>query len=292
MMVSFSNKIKEEIIEIEPKIKKCCQFSLLYGFLFCTEQDENGYKIKTTNVKNAELFIKLSDILFKKQHLNYYKNGVISIDSGILRYFTVVEYENKVFKCPECRKHFLKSIFLLRGSVTDPEKSYLIELSMSDLSKGKELSSFLESLGIETKLRERQGKYVLYSKRSEAVEDFLAYIGAQGAAFEIMNSKILKDIKNQTNRVMNCDDANINKSIAASEKYLSAINYLIESNNLLRLPEQLQETALKRLEFKELNYTDLGNKFNPGISKSGLFHRLEKIYELSELYKKECKEEI
>ena len=290
-MISFSNKIKEEIIELEPKIRKCCQFSLLYGFLFCAEQKKNGYEIKTTTVKNANLFLSLCDMLFKKQHLNFYRNGIISIDSGVFRYFTIVEYENNVFKCTECKKHFLKSIFLLRGMVTDPEKSYLIELSLSDLAKAEELSAFLRTLDIEMKLRERQGKYVLYSKKSEVLEDFLAYIGAQSSAFEIMNSKILKEIKNQTNRVMNCDDANINKSIAASEKYLSAINYLIESNNLLRLPEQLQETALKRLEFKELNYTDLGNKFNPGISKSGLFHRLEKIYELSELYKRENTEE-
>ena len=144
------------------------------------------------------------------------------------------------------------------------------------MDKANELREFVLGLGIDLKLRERQGKLVLYSKASETVEDLLAFIGAKSATFEIMNSKIMKEIKNQTNRVMNCDDANINKSIAASEKYIAAINYLISSNNLLRLPEQLQETALKRLEFKELNYTDLGNKFNPCISKSGIFHRLEK----------------
>ena len=286
-MISFSNKIKDELLDTELKLKKCCNFSSLYGFLFCAEQYDNGYIIKTTNVENANYFINLCDILFKKQHLCFYKNGIISIDSSLFRYFTIVEFESKIFKCNECRGNFLKSIFLLRGSITDPQKSYLLEFSISDFVKAKQLYEFLIGFGFDIKLRERQGKYVLYSKRSEVVEDILAYIGAQNATFEIMNSKILKDIKNQTNRVMNCDDANINKSIAASEKYLSAINYLIESNNFLRLPEQLQETALKRLEFKELNYKDLGNKFNPCISKSGLFHRLERIYELSELYKRE-----
>ena len=86
---------------------------------------------------------------------------------------------------------------------------------------------------------------------------------------------------------MNCDDANINKSLEASKKYMAAINYLIESNNILRLPEQLKETVYLRLEHKELNYADFGRKFNPVISKSGVFHRLEKIVEIAEELKKE-----
>ncbi len=286
-MISFSNKIKDEILDFDFKSKKCCAFSMLYGFLFCAEQKENEYIIKTANVKNAEFFIDLCNFLFKKQHLCFYKNGIISIDSSILRYFTIAEYQKKVFKCQECKNHFLKAVFLLRGTVTDPLKSYLAEINLTDKTKADELYGLLFDLGFAVRLRERQGKYVLYSKSSETLEDLLAFIGAKNATFEIMNSKIIKEIKNQTNRVMNCDDANINKSLAASEKYLSAINYLISSNNFSRLPEQLQETAMKRLEFKELNYTDLGNKFNPCISKSGIFHRLEKIFELSEMYKKE-----
>jgi DNA-binding protein WhiA len=150
-----------------------------------------------------------------------------------------------------------------------------------------DLLELLSDLGFYFKIRLRQNKYVVYSKDSETIEDFLASIGANNATFTLMNNKIVKELRNNANRVKNCDDANIDKSLNASQKYLSAIKYLIESNNITRLPDQLKETAYLRLENKELNYAELGRKFSPVISKSGVFHRLEKIAELSEEFKKE-----
>lgn len=286
-MSSFTTSVKEELLQYETKNKKCCMLSYLYGFLFCAEEDNGKYYIKTASVENANSFFELCDSLFKNKYLCYYKNGKISIDTGLLRYFTIAEYKNNIFKCDKCMFHFLRSVFLLKGTVTDPEKSYLAELSFSSLEKANELLGFLIDSGYQFKLRERAGKYVVYTKHSESIENFLGMIGAHSATFAIMNSKIFKDIRNKANRVMNCDDANINKSLEASKKYLTAINYLIESNKISRLPEQLMETAYLRLEFSELNYAELGKKFNPAISKSGLFHRLEKIVEITEEFKKE-----
>ena len=286
-MASFSANTKSEIISLDIRGKKCCMFSLLYGFLFCAQEENNNYYIKTTSVENADLFLKLCDILFKKKHICYYKNGKISIDSGILKYFTIAEYIERVFKCDECNAMFLRGIFLVNGSISDPEKSYLLELSFADKGKQLELFNFLSENGFSFKIRERAGKHLIYTKSSEIIEDFMAKIGATSATFSIINSKIVKEFRNNTNRAYNCDNANINKSIAASKKYTEAIEYLISTGKIELLPDQLKETAYKRLEFKELNYTDLGKKFNPTISKSGLFHRLDKIVLICEEFKRE-----
>ena len=133
--------------------------------------------------------------------------------------------------------------------------------------------------GIEPLSAYRNKKHILYLKRSEAIEDFFANIGATSIAFDIMNSKINKELINNANRVTNCDSANINKAINASNKYNTVILELIESENINLLPEHLKEMALKRIEHRELSFSELGKLFNPAISKSGVYHRLEKILE-------------
>jgi len=227
-MGSFTYTVKEEILNLEEKKRKCCSFSLLYGFLFCSYFGNDKYYIKTANAEIGNYFVELCDVLFKKKHLCFYKNGKISIDPDIVRYFTIVEYKASVFKCSECIHSFLRGIFLLKGSVTDPEKSYMLELSLPDKNSAMELLNLLTELSLSFKLRERQGMFVIYTKDSETIEDFLALIGAQSSTFTIMNSKIIKEVRNRTNRIMNCDDANINKSLEASKKYLTAINYLLK----------------------------------------------------------------
>ena len=286
-MESFSTTVKNEILQLETKNKKCCMFSYLYGFLFCNQTEDDKYYIKTTNVENANSFLKTCDFLFRKKHLCFYKNSKISIESSLLRYFTVAEYKKNIFKCNDCAYYFLRSLFLMRGTISDPAKMYLLEITISDENKANDLLELLVELGFNFKIRLRQNKYVIYSKDSETIEDFLASVGANNATFTLMNNKIVKELRNNANRVKNCDDANIDKSLNASQKYLSAIKYLIESNNITRLPDQLRETAYLRLENKELNYAELGRKFSPVISKSGVFHRLEKIAELCEEFKKE-----
>ena len=288
-MESFATTVKNEILQLEIKNKKCCMFSYLYGFLFCNHTEDDKFYIKTTSVENADSFLKTCDLLFKKKHLCFYKNGKISIESGILIYFTVAEYKKNIFKCEDCVYHFLRSVFLLRGTVSDPFKMYLLEMSFSEENRAKEVLNLLDELGFNFKIRLRQNKYVVYSKSSEEIAYFLAVVGANNATFTIMNNKILKGIRNDANRVKNCDDANIGKAVNASHRHTSAIKYLIESNNITRLPDQLRETARLRLEYNELNYAELGRKFSPVISKSGVFHRLEKIVELSEEFKKEGK---
>ena len=142
-MASFSNDTKNEIIGLDIKGKKCCLFSFLYGMMFCSQSENNANYIKTTIAEHGNLALKLCDFLFKKKHLFYYKDGKISIDTSVLRYFTIAEYKANLFKCDDCISYFLRGVFLSCGSITDPEKSYLLELTLPSFDKQNDLKEFL-----------------------------------------------------------------------------------------------------------------------------------------------------
>jgi DNA-binding protein WhiA len=177
---------------------------------------------------------------------------------------------------------FLRGILLMHGSVSDPQKSYRIDLSFSEKTVAEGIKNLFDGFSINLKLIKRKDKYVLYSKNFETIADIVALVGAKNASFQILNTKILKEIRNDVNRARNCDSANIDKSVKANEKYLIAIRYLIETGKISLLPDHLKEMALKRVEFPDISFTELGKKFSPPISKSGVFHRLEKILEYYE----------
>ena len=127
----------------------------------------------------------------------------------------------------------------------------------------------------------RRGKYVIYMKNSTDIEDFLVFIGAQTAAFDVMNEKIVREFRNSVNRQVNCDTANIEKQLAAGKKYIDAVRLLIEADKIDSLPDELRETALLRYENHQLSMTELGRLLTPEVSKSGVRHRLERILEFS-----------
>ncbi len=277
MKDSFSTNTKKELLN-EDKMKKCCAFSLLYGFSFLADQENEEYILKKTNAENAFLVSKIVSTLLKNKRVYYNeKTKELSLAKGIVIFSTFAEYKEKIFKCESCTGSFLKGVFLACGTVNDPSKSYGLELILKDENRQKTLFDFLVSIGFSPKLSKRKNKYLVYFRSSEQIENFLAKIGAVNATFSVMNSKIYKDVTNNVNRVANCDSANISKTVKATEKYIDAILNLIETGKIEILPEQLQETALKRIEFKELNFEQLGKKFSPPISKSGIYHRLEKI---------------
>lgn len=278
-MESFSSNTKKELAAIE-KQKKCCAFSFIYGFLFFAVKENDEFIIKKTNAENAGLLLKASASVLKGKGVFYdEKKRQIRLDKGIVRFSTIVEYKEHVFKCSSCTDNFLRSVFLMCGTVNDPAKSYRLELVFDSASMRNDIYALLTELGFVANSSSRKDKHIIYFRNSEQIENFLARIGAVNATFAIMNSKILKELRNNTNRIYNCDNANINKAILASERYVEAINALIENGKIDALSEQLRETAYKRLEFRELNFEQLGKKFDPPISKSGIYHRLEKILE-------------
>ncbi len=188
--------------------------------------------------------------------------------------FAVLEEEH-------CRIAFLRGVFLAGGSVTDPEKSYHLELVTSHYHVGREVPVLMREAGFEAKETRRKANYVAYFKQSEHIEDFLTAIGAPLAAMEIMNSKVERDLRGSVNRRVNCDSANLDKTVAAAQSQIEAISRLEECGILATLSEPLQETARLRTENPELNLNQLAELFTPPISKSALNHRLRKLGELA-----------
>lgn len=285
-MNSFSSNTKKELLSIERPKNNCCAFSITYGFFFLAIAGNEEYIIKKTNAENGVYFMNSLPSVLKKKRIDYdSKSKEIRINKGIIRYFTIAEYKANIFKCEECLGRFLRSLFLMCGCVTDPKKDYRLELVFDvEIQRDFVLELLLEN-DFQPKTTRRNNKYILYLRNSEQIENFLTLIGAINSMFEVVNSKIYKEFVNNANRAANCDTANINKSLTANQKYIDAISNLVNLDKLDILPEQLRETALKRIEFKELNFEQLGKKFDPPISKSGIYHRLEKILDIYESIK-------
>ena len=281
--MSFSRKVKEEIADVSPKIKSCCLYSCLYGMAFASKAEEHFFVAKTTFAENANILNEKFKFLLKKHEDAYTANNrEILINKGIIKYFTIAEIAKSVFKCPRCQEHFLRGVFLACGTMNSPEKGHRLDLNFNDFDNAVQFKEYILDNSLKFNMTKRGTKTVLYLKRSEAIEDFLALMGATTSAFEVINSKINSEIRNIANRATNCDSANINKSLNATKKYLEAISYLDQNGFLAELPEHLTEIANARLSFPDASLAELGARLNPPISKSGVHHRLENIYKIYE----------
>lgn len=176
---------------------------------------------------------------------------------------------------------FLRGVFVSCGSITDPNKEYHLEIVLPVPSRTERLRKFIEEHGIAVKLTIRGKTPVLYVKESGVIEDFLTYIGAGNHALEIMRVKIEKDFRNRVNRSVNCDSANLDKTVAASEKSRRDIELIGEKIGFNSLKPELRETARLRLENPEASLSELCELFDPPISRSGLNHRLKKLSQIA-----------
>ena len=180
-----------------------------------------------------------------------------------------------------CRTAFLRGAFLAGGSVTDPMKGYHLELSTSHYHVGRELPALLREAGFEPKETQRKGNQVVYFKQSHHIEDFLTWLGAPVSAMAVMNAKLERDLQGRVNRQVNCDSANLDKTVAAAREQLEAIGRLEERGVLDALPDKLREAARLRTENPELNLAQLGALCDPPVSKSALNHRMRKLMEIA-----------
>jgi len=180
-----------------------------------------------------------------------------------------------------CRQSFFRGAFLAGGSVTDPDKRYHLELVTSHLKVSDEARSLLQELGFEPKDTHRAGSNVLYLKQSDAIVDFLTMIGSPLQAMKIIQAKMEKSVRNEVNRRVNCDTANLTKAVDAAQEQLSAIRRLREQGRFADLPEKLRQAALLREEHPEATLSELAAMALPPISKPAMSHRLRSIIEKS-----------
>lgn len=179
--------------------------------------------------------------------------------------------------CNECLSRFLAGLFVAYGNVSNPEQGYHLEFSVPDSDTADAIDETLVTAGFTAGRGIRKNRHILYFKNSTQIEDFLGYIGASSGAFSLMNVKIMREMRGEANRQVNCDAANIAKSLSAAEKHIRIINELKKTGSINNLTGDLRKTAELRVEFPDVSIAELGQKFVPPISKSGVKHRLDKI---------------
>ncbi len=184
--------------------------------------------------------------------------------------------------CDACVYAYLRGAFLACGAITNPEVDYHLEFNVPYYNLSHDLMTLMGEVGLLAKCVKRKGNYVVYFKESEQIEDCLTMIGAVSASLELMNVKMIKSIRNNVNRVANCESANLDKTVAASVAQTEAVRRIESTVGCDALPEELRELCRLRLENPDYSLRELGENLEPPISRSGVNHRFRRIIEIAE----------
>jgi DNA-binding protein WhiA len=301
--LSFSAEVKKELFICDFK-SKSEMLSECYGMLlFASKFNSREIIYKTENSYSAKRFEKLITELFqpiiekqydnKKSSQSLYKFSLIVPDE-CKRIFEAFGHNVKDIKLrinranledESCYPAFLRGVFLSCGSVTDPRKSYHLELSVSYRTLAENvihLINEIEVFNLKPKLAARKGGYIVYLKGNSDICDFLAYIGAGNSVMNIIETTAYKEMINKINRKQNSELANIRKKADASAKQILAIKKIIKVKGIDYLSDDLKALALLRLDNPDMSLKELGENLNPKISRSGVNHRLEKIFRIAD----------
>ena len=296
--MSFSNEVKTELCRWAISPKSCARAEAYGVLLFCHSFTDNEVKIVTGCPAFAqrlpELFKRAFRVTFDRKPegaaqgketfliTEEGKRAAIGETLGYDPGATLAHHINlALLEEDACRTAFLRGAFLAGGAVSDPAKSYHLELCTSHYSVSRELPALLREVGFEPKQTTRKSNYVTYMKSSETIADFLTALGAPLASMELMNAKLEKHLRGSVNRRVNCDSANLDKAVDAALEQVEAIQRYARTRGLDSLPDKLRETAELRLAHPELTLSQLSVLFQPPITKSALNHRLRKLLDLA-----------
>lgn len=195
-------------------------------------------------------------------------------------------FSKKILKKVCCRRNCLRGAFLAGGSISDPEKTYHLEITTHSLYLAREINGLIKSFNLNARIVKRKENYVVYLKEGENIVDFLNIIGAHSALLELENVRILKGMRNNVNRIVNCETANLDKTVNASLRQIENIKYIRDNAGFDSLSANLRETAVLRLAYDNASLKELGEMSNPALGKSGVNHRLRKLDKIAEDIKK------
>lgn len=298
--MTFSSQVKSEISEnIITDVQK---YACFYGMiLFCRHFTADTILFQTENKLTADMFKRLSDCIIGRKN-------TVSVSESSGKYRVIIgkeeDREEIIYKYHIYSKSiihriqddilnennispFIAGAFLSCGSMTEPSKEYHLEFDVPFTELGYDMLTLFEGIGIKAKIIERKNDSVIYIKDSESIEDTLTLMGAPKSSIDLMNIKILKDIRNKTNRITNCDNANIERTLKASEKQIEDIEYIDKAIGLSELPADLQEIAEARLDNPEVSLKDLGEMLSKPLGRSGANHRLKRISDIAEKLREE-----
>lgn len=298
MKVSFTQRVREELLLNLPT-KDCCRRSLLFGLLINADLGmEGSVYVRLVGRSVAELALKYLHDCYGRDGIAEYQNsyGRVSCDlsffseklSEKLRLLSGEGDEwRTLLRCKDCTTAFLGGLFLSASTFSDPDRESRLEIRINDPQRAGALRSLFESLGHTPGVSERDGLSSLIFKRAEDVEDILTMSGAVSTAMELMQGKLMRELRGEVNRKSNCEVRNIGRTTAASSAQLEAVRLLIESGNITLLPDELQESARLRAALPELSLAELAARHTPPISKSGLNHRMQKLLALAKKIREE-----
>ena len=181
---------------------------------------------------------------------------------------------------------YIREAFIKSGSMNDPRKKYHLQIIFKENKKAEEMKLLLENFNINAKIIKKDKEYMLYLKDGEEISNFLALIGANNSVLRFEEVRVIKETRNEINRIVNCETANLNKTINASVKQIEDINFIKKMKKFNGLPDSLKEIAQIRLENPDMPLAELGKQLENPISKSGVNHRLKKISEIAEELRK------
>lgn len=181
-----------------------------------------------------------------------------------------------------CRRAFIRGAFLAAGSISDPAKSYHFEIVCMTREKAEQLRDIIDTFGLDARIVKRKNNDIVYIKEGSQIVDILNVMGAHISLMDLENVRILKDMRNNVNRKVNCETANINKTVSAAVRQIEDIKYIMERRKLEELSEGLSEIARLRLAYPEAALKELGEMLTPSVGKSGVNHRLRKLSEIAD----------
>lgn len=310
--MTFSTKTKNEISKIVIT-NKCCQLALLSALIKMTGTiqihgiNKFGIRLSTENASIARLLFSLLKSCFgistrvmvkRNTHLKKNNNYTLYIDSEmgsqeVLKVTGILQdgakglrlnhkLPNHMIKKDCCKRAYLRGVFLGGGSISDPEKTYHLELVTNSDDYAEEIKDLLNHYELGAKVVVRKGNYVVYIKEGEHIVNLLNLIGAHNALMNLENVRIYKEMRNNVNRIVNCETANLDKTLNAALRQIENISYIKDTIGLEKLPEGLAEIAELRLEYKEASLKELGEMMSPSIGKSGVNHRLRKLDQIAD----------
>ena len=290
--MSFSSEVKQELNKNSNLVNKEIVKNELIGYLISRNIDiveKKNIKFSTESDYNINRFSKLLTNLNINHHIEIVgRNFVIKLKKKDIQ--TLVEIKDNLIYLKEnyingIKEEFLRAIvrgvFMGSGSINDPNKKYHLEISFTIEENLNGVISILKILGINTKKMIIENKKSLYIKEGEEISKFLALIGAAKAVMKFEEIRIRKEMRGKVNRIVNCETANLNKTINASIEQIAAIKKLKENGKFNNLSDNLKEIANLRLENPDMALSDLGKKLDKPLGKSGVNYRLKKIMEIA-----------
>lgn len=288
--MSFSGEIKQELCEHYAKARHCNLAELSAIAHVCGEfsEDRHGECLLAFHTENLPVARKCFTLMKKTFNIDaniVVRHNPIKDSWNYSLYFKgeeLMAVKNASVQAVCCKRAYIRGAFIAAGSMSDPRKAYHFEIVCSSEGTAESLQEIMNSFDVSAKVVQRKKNYVVYLKEGAHIVDILNVMEAHVALMKLENVRIFKEMRNAVNRKVNCETANINKTVSAAVRQLEDIVYIRDTLGFDKLPDGLRDVALTRLENPEVALKELGGLLEHPVGKSGVNHRLRRLSEIAE----------